>query len=133
MLHRVLAVTVLTVLLGAVPAVAKTVDPLRFRTPGGQVHCYALKVGGEGLECMSRLIPSRGQLDPYWGLAPRGRTTVGERGDFPGYATKERVLRYGSTYRRQGIRCTLRRPTGLTCRNRGDHGFRLVDGDSRRF
>lgn len=42
------------------------------------------------------------------------------------------VLRYGSTWRKAGFVCTLRR-VGLRCRNRSRHGFFLSRGRSYRF
>jgi hypothetical protein len=42
------------------------------------------------------------------------------------------TLRYGDTWKRPGIRCTMR-TTGLRCRNLDGHGFRLAKGAVRRF
>lgn len=114
-------------------AAAETVKYKRFASPSGQIHCYALKYGGEGIECMAPYLRDRGDLDTYLALEPRGKSRYGERGDFPGYPnSRERTLRYGDTWKRNGIRCKMRE-SGLTCRNKDDHGFRMAKGDVRRF
>jgi hypothetical protein len=133
MTRRVSLLALLVFALAAVPAAAKVVKYKRFESPSGQIRCIAVKYGGKGVECSAPYIKEIGELDTYYGLEPRGKAFVGERGDFPGYPNApQRTLRYGDTYKRKGVRCTMRE-SGLTCRNRDDHGFHMAKGDTYRF
>jgi hypothetical protein len=127
-----LALLVLCVL--AAPAAAKVVHYKRFHSPTGQIRCLLEKYGGRGIECSAPYLPpAEHGTDPYYGLQPRGEAIVAERGDFPGYPNaKDRTLRYGDTWNRRGIRCRMRE-SGLTCRNKDDHGFHMAKGDLRTF
>ena len=82
-------------------------------------------------ECGAPYLPHK-DLDGYIALHRHGRATLGERGDYPGYGHPRRTLRYGDTWKRPGIRCTMR-TTGLWCRNLDGHGFRLAKGAVLRF
>ena len=114
-------------------ASARTVHYKNFVSPSKLISCLSVKYGGRGIECSAPYIPQIGELDTYYALEPRGRSRLGERGDYPGYPNaKPRTLHYGDTYARHGIRCTMR-ASGLTCRNRSKHGFHLAKGDLRRF
>lgn len=125
------ATAALAVLAG--PATAATVKYKRFVSPSGDISCYAVKFGGKGVECMATYLPEIGELDSYLGLEPRGKARYAERGDYPGFPkARERTLAYGDSYKRKGVRCTMRE-SGLTCRNRDDHGFHLSRDDIRRF
>lgn len=130
---RMRHLVILTALLLPPTASARTVHYKNFVSPSKLISCISVKYGGRGIECSARYIPEIGELDTYYALEPRGRSRIGERGDYPGYAdAKQRTLHYGDTYTRNGIRCTMRR-SGLTCRNRDTHGFHIAKGDLRRF
>ena len=123
---------VLAVLLVPSTASAKTVHFKNFVSPSKLISCISVKYGGRGVECSAPYLPRR-DLDPYYALEPHGKATAGERGDYPGYPNaKQHTLQYGDTYKRHGIRCTMRE-SGLTCRNRDAHGFHLAKGALRRF
>jgi uncharacterized protein DUF6636 len=122
----------LTLLVVAPGAQARTVSYLNFHSPSKRIGCAVERFGGPGLECSSPDINRLGDLDPYFRIAPRGRARVGERGDFDGFSVRSRTLRYGQTWRRFEVRCTMRR-SGLTCRNRSRHGFHIAIGDTRLF
>ncbi len=130
---RHLLVLAAVLLLVPTAATAKTVHYKNFVSPSKLISCISVRYGGSGIECSAAYIPEIGELDTYYALEPRGKSKVGERGDYPGYENaKQRTLDYGDTYKRNGIRCTMRR-SGLTCRNRSGHGFHLAKGDLRRF
>lgn len=112
-------------------APAATVTNENVVSPGKRISCWAVMRSTE-IECTAPYLPDIGELDTYLALRPRGTARLSERGDFPGFATRPRTLRYGDTWKRPGIRCTLRR-TALTCRNRDGHGFHIQRGDVRRF
>ena len=134
---RSLSLVVLSAVLLAVAgpgatASAKTVRYKNIVSPTKQISCLAVKGGPSEIECSTPYLPDIGELDTYLSLRARGKSKLSERGDFPGYVTPQRTLHYGDVWRRPGIRCTMR-TTGLTCRNRGDHGFHLQRGNVRRF
>ncbi len=132
-MRTLLATAVIAAVAATGPAEAKTVHYKNFVSPSKLISCISVKYGGRGIECTARYMPRIGELDPYYGLEPRGKAVVGERGDYPGYGNaKRRTLHYGDTYKRHGIRCTMRE-SGLTCRNRSDHGFHIAKDDLRRF
>jgi hypothetical protein len=134
MIRRISLVALLVFACAAVPASAKIVHYKRFVSPSGMIRCYAVKYGGKGVECSAPYLPpSKYGTDPYYGLEPHGKAFLAERGDYPGYPNaKQRTLHYGDTYKRHGIRCTMRE-SGLTCRNKSGHGFHLAKGDIGRF
>ncbi|MEA2123657.1 MAG: hypothetical protein QOI80_439 [Solirubrobacteraceae bacterium] len=133
MTRRLSLAALLVFCLAAVPAGAKVVKYKRFVSPSGMISCLAVKYGGKGVECSASYIEEIGELDTYYALEPHGRSRIGERGDFPGYPnSKQHTLHYGDTYKRKGVRCTMRE-SGLTCRNKDGHGFHLEKGNVRRF
>jgi hypothetical protein len=113
------------------PASAQTVRDHNVASPGAVIACWAVMESAE-IECTAPYLPDVGALDTYLAVGPRGRASIAERGDFPGFATPQRTLRYGDMWKRPGVRCAMRR-TGLTCRNRDGHGFRIQKGHVRRF
>jgi hypothetical protein len=126
----------------AAPAVAdaKTVrsDNVVLRSMG-DVSCLVVRqfkgVPTQGIECSSPAVP-RKDLDGYVELHRTGRAKLGERGDFPGYSSKQVKLSVGDVWRpgrsAKGIVCTYE-PQGLNCRNRSRHGFVLRSDALRRF
>jgi len=130
--RRAAAAAALTTLAGgAVAAQARTVSHPNIVSPSKQISCYAVQ-DSQRIECMAPYLKRFGEGDPYLALSPRGRAVEGARGDFPGFSTPRRTLRYGDTWKRPGIRCTMR-SSGLTCRNEDRHGFHVAKGDVRRF
>ena len=128
---RCLLATALLALALAATASAKTVTAKSIVGPNQQITCFAVK-GSTEIECLAAFLPEIGELDTYLAVRARGKAKLAERGDYPGYDVRPRTLRFGDTWKRPGIRCTLRR-TGLTCRNLDEHGFHLERGDVRRF
>jgi len=129
---RLHAVAVVAALAGpGAVASAKTVTAYNIVSPTKLISCWAVLQSTE-IECSAPYLPDIGDLDSYFSLRPHGAAKLGQRGDFPGHSTSRRTLRYGDTWVRPGIRCTMR-TTGLTCRNRDSHGFHIQRGKSRRF
>ena len=116
---------------GATFASAKTVSYNNIVSPSKLISCWAV-IDSTEIECTAPYLPNIGELDSFYALRPTGRARLGERGDFPGHSTPRRTLRYGDTWKRTGIRCTMR-TTGLTCRNRDNRGFHIQRGNTRRF
>jgi hypothetical protein len=103
-----------------------------FRTPSGNIGCVYDARGGGTLRCdiRSGLKPSPAKpkgCTVDWGdsltLLRQGRARITCHGDTV-FQQGARVLRYGTTWRRQGFRCTSR-TSGLTCRNPSGKGFFL--------
>jgi hypothetical protein len=128
---RCLLATALLALALSATASAKTVTYKNIVGPNQQVSCFAV-MGSTEIECSATFVPEIGELDTYHAIRARGRSILAERGDYPGYDAPRRTLHFGDTWKRPGIRCTMRR-TGLTCRNLDDHGFHLERGHVRRF
>ncbi len=110
-----------------------------FHTPSGNIHCLFLKAQGErSLRCDVYNATNGAPAQPAscefdygfsFGLRLSGkarRLCVSDAVD------EGRVLPYGSTIERYGMRCRSR-TTGLTCRNRGGHGFKLSREAQRLF
>jgi hypothetical protein len=130
--RRICAAAVVVALAGpAGTAPAKTVTAYNIVSPTKLISCWAVLRSTE-IECSAPYLPDIGELDSYFALRSRGTAKLSERGDFPGHSTPRRTLRYGDTWARPGIRCTMR-TTGLTCRNRDRHGFHVQKGATRRF
>lgn len=134
--RRAIVVLTATALLApAAAAQAGTSHADNVVSPTKLISCFAVRYGS-GIECSASYLPRIGELDPFLALKPRGRSRLGERGDFPGYTTPRRTLHYGDRWKPRrkatGITCTMR-STGLTCRNRDGHGFRLTKGAIKRF
>jgi len=132
--RRALALTALLVAAGTCSsASARTVTHKNVVSPTKLISCYAVQ-DSTRIECMADYLPRTGDGggDPFLGLSARGKAIRGARGDFPGFFSPRRTLRYGDTWKRPGIRCTMRM-SGLTCRNKDAHGFHLEKGNVRRF
>jgi hypothetical protein len=112
-------------------ASAATVSYKNVVSPGKLISCWAVMHSTE-VECTAPYLPDIGELDTYLALRPHGAARISERGDYPGYSTPQRTLRYGDTWTRPGIRCALR-STALTCLNLDRHGFHIQKGHVRRF
>jgi len=125
-------VVVVLLLLAGAPA-AEAAD--RFRTPSGNIACL---YGSGVLRCDIRQMtnqttaPKTCSLD--WGdaftVGRRGRARRICHGDTVGFTGP--VLRYGRTWRRNGIVCVSRR-SGLRCRNTDAHGFEINRSRQRLF
>lgn len=126
-------------------------QPGHFKTPSGNIVCISWLGApyGPSVGCRikSGLMPKPPVRSGCWkpndiGLKATGRAWVGGRTICPGddegdagplaYEQVARVLAYGRTLRVGGIRCTSA-ITGLTCRNRGGHGFFLSRERWRKF
>ena len=112
-------------------AQARTVSYENVVSPSKLISCYAVMSSSE-IQCLAPYLPDIGEFDTYLALRPRGKARQAERSDFPGHPSPRRTLRYGDTWKRPGIRCTMR-TTGMTCRNRDAHGFHIQKGHVRRF
>lgn len=130
---RLMVVAAIAAVAGSASAVAsaKTVTSYNVVSPSKLISCWAVLQSTE-INCSAPYLPDIGELDSYFALKPRGKARLSQRGDFPGHSTPRRTLRYGDTWKRPGIRCTMRR-SGLTCRNLDNHGFHIARGDTRRF
>lgn len=127
----------LTALLVAAPsAVAK--DPQQWNTPSGNIRCGQFS---GGLRCDMMELgnapaprPSSCEFDygQSFGVrraSKRGfRMCVSDAVGGPGTPT----LPYGTTWRRNGFRCTIK-PSGVRCTNPLGHGFSLRRGRQRLF
>ena len=126
-----LAVVIVFALSG--PSSAAVVTYRNVTSPSKLISCLAMKYGGPGVECSAPYLPRKYDLDPYFELHPHGKTKTGERGDYVGYpGAKQHTLRYGDTWKRPGIRCSMA-ANGLTCHNLDGHGFHMQKGHLRRF
>ncbi len=102
-----------------------------FHTPSGNINCLFLKAQGErSLRCdvyNATNTPPKGDCveGDYgfsFGLRPSGKA---RRLCVSDAVNAGRVVPYGSSIERYGMRCKSR-TTGLTCRNRSGHGFKLA-------
>lgn len=129
---RMVAATMVAAMAGSgAVASAKTVTANNVVSPTKLISCWAVLQSTE-IECTAPYLPNIGDLDSYYALRRNGRSVLSERGDFPGHSTPRRTLRYGDTWKRTGIRCTMR-TTGLTCHNRDNHGFHIERSHTYRF
>jgi hypothetical protein len=125
------SLTMLAVASIAASAPAATVRSENVVSPGKRITCWAV-MGSTEIECTAPYLPDIGELDTYLALRSRGTARLAERGDFPGFPSRQRTLRYGDTWRRPGIDCALSK-IALRCRNRDGHGFHIERGAVRRF
>jgi Family of unknown function (DUF6636) len=117
-----------------------------FKTPSGNIICF-FSTGSDALVvCGIRSglkpgVPAHhcrdgGSVHDRIVLPGSGRASVprcaGDPGPFVGYHEHSRTLSYGKRWRGAGLRCTSAK-RGLTCRNRGRHGFFLSRNHWRRF
>jgi hypothetical protein len=130
-MRRFVGLAIVIAALVATPAGAAVVTYKNVRSPSKQISCWAVKEG-TGIECSAPYLPDIGPLDTYLALRPHGRAKLSERGDFSGYFAPFHTLQYGDTWKRPGVRCTMK-TTGLTCHNRDRHGFHIQRGHVRRF
>ena len=129
--RMVAAVAVVTMAASGAVASAKTVTSYNVVSPSKLISCWAVLQSTE-INCSARYIPEIGELDTYYALRPNGKSRVSERGDFPGHSTPRRTLQYGDIWKRTGLACSMRK-TGLTCRNRDNHGFHIQREHTYRF
>ena len=120
----------------AIFAAGPAAGAIGFRTPSKNIGCtYMTAPNVLRCDILSGLKPEpsrRCALD--WtgiSLAPTGRAQPTCAGD-TAYRQGARILGYGSTWRRDGVRCVSRR-TGLRCVNRSGHGFVLARASWRVF
>jgi hypothetical protein len=111
-----------------------------FQTPSKAISCAFLGGSQPTLRCdIARMAntpkprPSWCEYDygAYFGLTPRGhakRLCVSDTVADP----DARVVRYGRSIERHGMRCTSRR-TGLRCVNERQHGFRISRSSQKSF
>ncbi len=139
-MRQVFAVLLLALLaLALVPASASAAEFRFFHTPSGNIHCLFLKAQGhESLRCdvynainSPPAQPASCELDYgfSFGLRPSGKA---RRLCVSDAVNAGRVVPYGSSIERYGMRCKSR-TTGLTCRNRSGHGFKLAIERQRLF
>ena len=127
----------LTFLLAA-PASAPAADPQMWQTPSKNIACVTFEAS---LRCDMRVLGNpapptpescNGDYGNAFGVtrrASRGRRLcVTDAVGGPGTPT----VRYGTTWRRNGFRCRVRR-SGVRCVNRRGHGFALRRGRQRLF
>jgi hypothetical protein len=143
---KLLALTLLAAAAVALPAPAfaqgaSSHELKRFITPTRNIGCFG---DGTGVRCDIRVTSAKPPKKPAncrldWGSAyevnRRGRghgLCVGDTA-LPDPNKREPVLKYGHTIRLgNGLKCTSKR-TGLTCRNAGNHGFKLSKTEIRLF
>jgi hypothetical protein len=123
--------------------------PRHFETPSGNIFCaYSFGQGSSLVGCVIKSgwnppLPRRGQgcSRSYWvdlfttgRVRPGGSVCAGEDDPEGPYIGIENawVLSYGRTWSGGGIRCTSA-VTGLTCRNKSNHGFFLSRERWRKF
>jgi hypothetical protein len=131
-----IAAALLTLL--AIAPAAHAIDITFFRTPSANIDCAFL--GKNSLRCDMREVdntppprPASCEFDygTSFGLRPKGRgfrRCVSDSVRDP----DARVVRYGHSIKRGGMRCTSRR-TGLRCVNPAGHGFRLSRASQKLF
>jgi hypothetical protein len=132
----VLAAALAAALLAVLPASASRSEVKLFKTPSGNIGCvYDSALGGgigAALRCDIRsglnpkpARPRNCDLDfgDSIGINRTGRAYVVCHGD-TALDPRAPVLRYGTTWRRNGFTCTSR-TTGLRCTNASGHGFFL--------
>ena len=108
--------------------------------PSRNIECAEFRDARATLRCDIRrglkpLPPKPASCEFDWGagfiMDRRGRAHVSCVSDSI-HSPSARVLRYGTTWRRDGFVCVSRR-TGLRCRNASGHGFFLSREHSYAF
>lgn len=134
-----LALIALTALVTAAPGRAAAPAQLEsFRTPSGNIACMASGDGGWELRCDVGEREWEGgpardcELDSgdSLGMRATGRASWVCHGDT--ILGQGPVLGYGSTWRAGPFTCRVER-SGVTCRNRQQHGFTLSRASYRLF
>lgn len=137
-MRRPLLIALAAVATLTVSARAQAADPPEFQSPSGNVQC-ALQ--GSRVRCDMRRVGNP--------LPPRPSSCIGDWGhSFVVTRTGSRgrricvtdavggpnlpTIAYGRTWRRGGLRCSVRR-TGVRCANGRGHGFLLRIGLQRLF
>jgi uncharacterized protein DUF6636 len=124
----------------AVAAGTASAGIVSFRMPSKNVYCAEITGTRASLRCdilsgVKPLPPKPASCKFDWGagftLGRRGRARISCVSDSV-YDASARVLRYGTTWRRDGFTC-VSRVVGLRCRNAGGHGFFLSRQRSYRF
>lgn len=115
-----------------VAAGAAAAGVVSFRMPSRNIECAEFTGARPTLRCDIRsglkpLPPKPASCEFDWGagfiIGRRGRAHVSCVSDSV-HSPSARVLRYGTTWRRDGFVC-LSRTIGLRCRNAAGHGFFL--------
>ena len=126
---RTLALGLCSILAAAGSAGAGIVS---FRMPSRNIECAEFTGTRATLRCDIRsgvkpLPPKPASCEFDWGagfvMGRRGRAHVSCVSDSV-HSPSARLLRYGTTWRRDGFVC-VSRTTGLRCRNAAGHGFFL--------
>jgi hypothetical protein len=134
---RALVVGICALLVAAGTAGAGIVS---FRMPSRNIECAEFTDAHATLRCDIRsglkpLPPKPRSCEFDWGagyiMGRRGRAHVSCVSDSV-HSPSARVLRYGTTWRRDGFVCRSR-TTGLRCRNAAGHGFFLSRHHSYAF
>jgi hypothetical protein len=108
-----------------------------FRSPSGAIGCVYYE---KTLRCdvaggVKPLPPTPRSCQLDWGqglwLGQRGGASVVCAGD-TALDQNARVVRYGTTWRGDGIACASS-TGGMRCTNADGHGFLIARGESRRF
>ncbi len=148
-MHAALATTLaIAAGLGAPAGAGAAWEPVdRFQSRSGNTYCTMYqRIAGDRasnkVECGARRTGGEECVNGY-ALRSRGRTTVRRNlcGDPPADAPKAPygtwLYMRGGTVKldgdRKSLRCIFRRATGVTCRNRSDHGFTVRIGMARTF
>ena len=148
MLARVTLLAAVAAALTVSPAHARRVSIVYFKTPSNNIVCmFAGGLAGtkpfvvcaikSGLKPPPPKVRCRegDPTDQFVDLEQTGKATEPSCAGDPGPLVGEkqaRVLKYGHTFKRKGLRCRSA-VKGLTCRNKSGHGFFLSRGHSRRF
>jgi hypothetical protein len=130
--------TLVAAIVLAAPATAAVADPLMFQTPSRNIACVT---SGNILRCDMRVLGNAPRPKPKSCHFDYGHaffvTKTGRRGR--GMCVSDAVggpgtptVRYGTTWRRNGFQCRVRR-TGLRCVNPRNHGFELRRGRQTLF
>jgi hypothetical protein len=136
------------VALGAPPPAGAAWEPVeRFQSRSGNTYCTLYQRitqnrASNKVECGARRTGDEACVNGYT-LRSRGRTTVRRNlcGDPPADAPRAPydtwLYMRGGTVKLDGgrkqLRCIFRRRTGVTCRNRSEHGFTVRVGRARTF
>jgi uncharacterized protein DUF6636 len=108
-----------------------------FRSPSGAIGCgyYEKTLRCDVIGGVKPLPPAPKSCELDWGagfwLRQHGRASVVCAGD-TSLDRNARVIRYGTTWRGDGITCASS-TDGMRCVNTDGHGFAIARGDARRF